>query len=211
MISTDPWVWVSAILTICSFTLLYGDNKLFRFAEYTFTSVVIGHSVVVGFQTLNTRFYPLITGQQPLLIISLILGIMSLFVAWRKYAWVASIPFAVVVGIGTGLQMRAMINTDILGGLRATIAEAGKILVGSPTDQLGYLIRVVFTLGALFYFLFTLFIKGTGSNVVGYLRNFGKYVLLIYLGLALGNSAMQYSGLATSAINRLVRTWLGFG
>jgi len=211
MISTDPWVWVAAFLTICSFTLLYGDNKLFRFAEYTFTSVVIGHSVVVGLQTLNTRFYPLITGQQPLLIISLILGIMAMFVAWRKYAWIASIPFAVIVGIGTGLQMRAMITTDILGSLRATIAETGKIFVGTPLDQFGYVIRVVFTLGAMFYFLFTMFVKGTGSKAVGYLREFGKYILLIYLGLGVGNAAMQYSGLATSAINRLIRTWLGFG
>jgi len=211
MISADPWVWVSAFLTICSFTLLYGDNKLFRLAEYTFTSVVIGHAVVVGLQTLNTRFYPLFTGQQPLLIISLVLGVMTLFIAWRKYAWIASIPFAVIVGIGAGLSMRAAITTDIFGSIRATISETGKIFIGTPTDQVGYLIRVVFTLGAMVYFLFTIFVKGKGSGAVSYLRTFGKYVLLIYLGLTLGNSAMQYSGLATSAINRLIRTWLGFG
>jgi hypothetical protein len=207
----DPWVWVSAFLTICSFSLLYGDNKLFRLAEYTFTSVVIGHSVVVGLQTLYPRFYPLLTGQQPLLIISLVLGVMVLFVAWRKYAWVASIPFAVIVGVGCGLSIRASITTDIIGGIRATISETAKIFVGSPIDQFGYLIRVTFTLGTIFYFLFTVFVKGPGSGTVNKLRTFGKYVLLITLGLALGNSAMQYSGLATSAINRLIRSWLGFG
>ena len=211
MISTDIWVWISAFLTLCSFSLLYKDNKFFRLAEYTFTSVVIGHAVVVGIQTMNSRFYPLITGKNYLLIISLVLGIMALFVAWRRYAWIASIPFAVIVGIGTGLSIRAAITTDIIGSIRAVISETGKIFVGAPQDQLGYLIRVTFTLGAMFYFLFTLFVSGPGSGAISYLRTFGKYVLLIYLGLTLGNSAMQYSGLATSAINRLIRNWLGFG
>ena len=211
MISTDFWVWVSALLTICSFSLLYGDNILFRFAEYTFISVVIGHAVVVGLQTLYPMFYPLLNGTQPILIIPLILGIMALFVAWRKYAWLAALPFAVIVGVGTGLSMRAVITTDIIGSIRALILETGKIFVGPPADQIGYLVRVVFCIGAMFYFLFTVFVKGRGSVTVGWLRTFGKYVLLIYLGIGLGNSAMQYSGLATSAINRLLRLWLGFG
>ena len=67
MISTNPWVWVSAILTLCSFSLLYGDNKFFRFAEYTYTAVVVGHAVVFGLQTLAGRFQPLFSGQQPAL------------------------------------------------------------------------------------------------------------------------------------------------
>jgi hypothetical protein len=211
MISTDPWVWISAILTIFSFTLLYGDNKFFRFAQYTYTAVVVGHSVVVGVQTLQGRFSPLISGQKPMLLISLILGLMVLFVVWRPYAWIASIPYAVIIGVGTGLMMRATLQTDVIGSVRAVIAETGKIFIGSPYDQFGYLIRVTFTIGTMFYFLFTVFVKGTGSKPVSYLRDFGKYALLIYLGLSLGNSAMQYSGLGASAINRLLRQWLGLG
>jgi len=210
MISTDPWVWISAILTLCSFSLLYGDNKFFRFAEYTYTAVVVGHAVVIGLQTLAGRFQPLFSGQQPGLIVSLILGLMVLFIAWKEYAWIASIPYAVILGVGTGLSMRAVIATDVVASIRATIAETGMIFVGNPLDKFGYFIRVVFTIGAMFYFLFTLFVDGKGSKPVSYLREFGKYALLIYLGLSLGNSAMQYSGLATSAINRLLRQWLGF-
>ena len=116
-----------------------------------------------------------------------------------------------MIGVGTGLAMRAVLATNIIASLRATVAESGQIFVGTPSNQLGYLIRVTFTIGAMFYFLFTIFIKGKGSGAISYLREFGKYVLLIYLGIALGNSAMQYSGLATSAINRLLRQWLGFG
>ena len=136
---------------------------------------------------------------------------MVLFVAYKKYAWIASIPYAVRLGIGTGLSMRAVIATDVVANMRAVIAETALIFVGTSFVRFGYLIRVTFTIGAMFYFLYTVFLKGPISKPAKLLREFGKYVLLIFLGLSLGNSAMQYSGLATSAINRLLVQWLGFG
>jgi len=209
MISTDPWVWVSAFMTICSFTLLYGDNILFRIGEYTYTCTVVAHSVVTGIPTITNYFYPLFTGAKPLMIFPLILGIMSIFVVWRKYAWIASFPYALFIGVGTGLTLRALVMTDILGNAQTTIKEAANILVGSPADQLGFAVRVIFTISATIYLFFTLFHKGPLSKPVGYIRTFGKYAFIIYLGISVGNGIMQQSGLATSAINRLIRQWLG--
>ncbi|MBS7631765.1 hypothetical protein KEJ47_09425, partial [Candidatus Bathyarchaeota archaeon] len=171
----DPWVWVSALLTICSFTLLYGDNPLFRVGEYTYAATVIAHSVITGIQTLQSRYYPLMTGQKPLLIISLILGLMSLFVVWRKYAWLAAFPIAIMIGVGTGISIRALMMTDIVGNIRATINEAGLILVGEPSAQFGYFVRVVFTIAGVVYLLFTVFWKGQMSKPVGYIRTFGNF------------------------------------
>lgn len=209
MISTDPWVWVSALMTICSFSLLYGENPLFRFGEYTYTAIVVAHSVVTGISTLQSRFAPLISGAKPLLIIPLILGLMSLFVVWRRYAWVASFPIAIMIGVGTGLSMRALIATEILSNIAAVIRESGLILVGPPVSSLGYLIRVVFTITGVFYLLFTVAHKGPLNKPLSYLREIGKYAFLSYLGLSVGNAIMQHSGLATSAISRLLGQWLG--
>jgi len=196
-------------LTICSFTLLYGDNPLFRIGEYTYVGTVVAHSVVTGLQTLQSRFLPLVTGQKPILIISLILGIMSLFVVWRQYAWLASFPIAVMIGVGTGLSVRALMMTDIVANIKAVINETALIFNPPFSSQLGYFVRVVFTIAAVVYLLFTVFLRGPVSKPVGYIRTFGKYVFLTYLGLSVGNALMQLSGLATSAINRLLRQWLG--
>ncbi|RLI34047.1 hypothetical protein DRO56_00165 [Candidatus Bathyarchaeota archaeon] len=196
-------------MTICSFTLLYGDNPLFRIGEYTYTATVVAHSVVTGIQTLRSRFLPLFTGAKPILIVPLILGIMSLFVVWKKYAWLASFPIAIMIGVGTGLSIRALMATDVVGNINAVVSEAGKILVPPLSSQLGYFVRVVFTIAAVVYLLFTVFLRGPLSKPVEYIRTFGKYVFLAYLGLSVGNAVMQVSGLATSAINRLLRQWLG--
>lgn len=209
MISTDPWVWLSAMMTIMSFSLLYGDNPLFRIGEYTYTATVVAHSVVTGMMTLRSRFLPLFAGERPLLIIPLILGLMTIFVVWRKYAWVASIPISILIGVGTGLSIRALIATEILGNIAAVVRETAMIFTGPPISQLGYLIRVIFTIAGVFYLLFTVFHRGPLSEPLSYIRTFGKYVFLIYLGLSVGNAIMQHSGLATSAINRLLKQWLG--
>jgi hypothetical protein len=218
MISTDPWVWLSAFMTICSFTLLYGDNILFRIGEYTFTSVVVAHSVVTAVPSLQSRFTPLWTfltnpgakGADPWYIIPFILGIMAVFVVWRKYAWVASFPYAMFIGVATGTTLRGAVSATLLGNIKAVINEGGKLLIGNPADQLGYAVRIIFTISGLVYLFFTLFHKGPLNKPIEYIRTFGKYAWLIYMGLAIGNGVQQYSGLATSAMNRLIRQWLGF-
>lgn len=47
-------------------------------------------------------------------------------------------------------------RTDVIGNSRAVIAETGKVLQESPATRLGYFIRIVFTVPAQFYFLFTM-------------------------------------------------------
>lgn len=209
MISTDPWIWISALLTICSFTLLYGDNPLFRIAEYTYTGTVVGHSVVTAVPTLYNNFLPLITGEKPLYIIPLMLGIMSVFVVWKKYAWVASFPYAMFIGVGIGLSARATIQTNLVGNMMSVIRESANILIGPPASQLGFLIRVVFTLSGIIYLFLTMFHTGPLSKPVEYIRTFGKYCFLLYLGVQIGNGLMQHSGLTTNALNRVLKQWLG--
>jgi len=161
--------------------------------------------------TLRDRFYPLYTGAQPQYIVPLILGILSIFIVWRKYAWLATISMALMIGVGTGISMRALIATDIIANTRAVIGETAGILKGSPADQLGNLIRVVFTIAALWYFVFTLIPKGPTAKPFSWIQTIGKYALIAYIGVAVGNTMQQFTGCATSAIYRIVGLWLGFG
>jgi len=158
---------------------------------------------------MRDRFMPLFTGQKPLMVVPFILGIMACFIVYRKYAWVASFPYALFIGVGTGLSVRAMVATDIVGNLKAVIREAGDIVVGPMPSRLGNLVRVIFIITTMIYLFFTLFHKGPLSKPFRYLMTFGKYCFLAYMGISVGNAIMQISGLCTSAINRLIRTWLG--
>lgn len=209
MISSDPWIWLAALLSLSCFSLFYGDNKAFRWAETTYTASVVGHSVVTGLLTLRDRFYPLYTGANLTLVIPLILGFASLFVIWRRYAWVATLSMAVMIGVGTGISMRTLMASDVISNARAVIGETAGILKGPLPTQIGNLIRIVFTITTLVYFLFTLFPKGPLRKQFDYVTTLGKYALITYMGIALGNTIQQWVGCATSAIYRLVGLWLG--
>ena len=214
MISTDPWIWLSALLSLSCFSLLYGDNRFFRWAETTYTASVVGHSVVTGVLTLRDRLYPLYTGEKLLLIVPAILGVLSLLVVWRKYAWMASLSMAVMVGVGTGISIRTLMGTDIVGNTRAVIGEALTIVSADASmgTRFGYLIRIIFTITAFVYFLFTIFPKkGASVPAFNFIRDIGKYALIIYMGISLGNSMQQFVGTATSAVYRLTGLWLGLG
>ncbi len=211
MISTDPWIWISALMALSCFSLLYGDNKLFRLAENTYTATVVGHSVVTAWMTLRDRFYPLFYQGKLLLIIPLVLGLLVPFVVWRKYAWIATISMSVMIGVSTGVVLRGLIATDVIANVRAVIAETAQVISAPPTTQLGYLIRIVFTICALCYFLFTLMPKGAAGKPFQVVMTVGKYALIIYMGISLGNSMQQFVGTATSAIYRLTGLWLGLG
>ena len=212
MISTDPWVWLSALLMLSIFSLLYGDNKFFRWAEATYTFSVVGHSTVTGVLAIQDRFHPLFTGAKPILIIPLVLGISSLFIVWRKYAWISTIAMSILLGVGVGISTRTLLATDVVGNMRAVIGEAAKIPQGPLPAQLGYLVRVVFTIVCLFYFVFTIMPKGSETaKTFGYLRRAGVYILLIYMGISLGNSMQQFVGTLAAALYQIVGVWLGLG
>lgn len=209
MISTDPWIWLSAFLSLACFSMFFGDNKAFRWAETTYTASVVGHATVTGLLVMRDRFYPLYTGTKPILIIPFILGITALFVVWRRYAWVASLALAVMVGVGTGMSLRTLTASDIIANTRAVLGEAAKIPSGPLNTQIGSTINVIFTISALFYFLFTIYPRGTLSKPFNYLRTLGKYALIVYMGISIGNTIQQWVGTATSALYRLIVLWLG--
>ena len=202
-------VIVSSIMIVSQLSLIAGDNFFFRWS----TRVVIGfsvmHALIWGLYWSNRYAIEPIMKGELIWIIPLILGLMSLFVIWRRYAWVASFPIAIMIGVGTGLSMRALITTEILSNIAAVMKESALILVGPPVTQLGYLIRVIFTITGVIYLLFTVGHRGPLSKPIAILREVGKYAFLSYLGLSVGNAIMQHSGLATSAISRLLKQWLG--
>jgi hypothetical protein len=49
-ISTDPWVWIAAFLTLAIFSLLYKDNPFYKVAEHLFVGLSIGYGVVIMWQ-----------------------------------------------------------------------------------------------------------------------------------------------------------------
>ena len=44
--TTGPWVWVAALLTLAIYSFLYKDNPFYKVAEYIFVGVSAGYWTV---------------------------------------------------------------------------------------------------------------------------------------------------------------------
>jgi hypothetical protein len=207
MISSDPWIWLSGFLTLAIWSMLYKENVFFKWAQYTYIGVVIGHNVVTGYSTLTSRFSPLMRGADLSLLLTLILGIMSVFIVWKKYSWVASIPISIIVGVGTGLSLYSLVSTDVLRSMYSTLGEASNIMGASPSVAFSNAIRVVITLVVMFYFIFTIELKGP----LRHLTTAAKYFLFMIFGFTVGNALTSYNTYFVTSLQRVLVEWLGLG
>jgi hypothetical protein len=154
---------------------------------------------------MRNAFAPLFAGTDLLLIVPLLLGIFTLFIAWRKYSWLAAIPMAVGIGLSTGLSLYSTTRTPILQNIISILGEAGKIVGKDPMTALANSARVVITILALFYFIFTIRLKGPAGN----LTKLAKYIMLAVFGFTIGNSLTSYNTYFVTSLRRILVEWLG--
>jgi len=122
--------WLGIFLTICILSFLYKDNPFYKFAEHLFVGVSIGY--VVTQQLYNVlvpklgeighawwRIFPLI-----------LVALMFVKAVSRRWAWLGRYPLAFVVAFYAGLQINAVVTSE----LGAQISFASKTLDAEKID-----------------------------------------------------------------------------
>jgi hypothetical protein len=130
-LSTDPWIWVGALLTFCIFSFLVKDNPLYKFAEHTFVGVSMGYTIVLVtwstawpdlFEPLFVRnFAQVPVGAKVLLIIPMILGLFYFAAFIPKINWTMRIPMSFLYGYSMGVYIPSDIQANLLKQVRSTL------------------------------------------------------------------------------------------
>jgi len=169
-VSMELTVWVGALYTILAMTYIYKETQLFRFAEHSLVGVSAAiMTVLAARQVWSMAINPLLKGENFLWIVPLALGVLLYIRYVGDYEWVDRYPIAVIVGVGTGVTMRRLIKTQVIGQI------AGTILALNSIDNI---IIIVGTITSIIYFVFTVEHKGT----VGGIAKIGRCFIMIYLG-----------------------------
>lgn len=175
----DVTSFLSTQLQIVTIIALYsylfiGRNILFRI----FTDLIVGYAVanalafcVNNVMVLGINAIP----DSPVVIIPVILGLMLYLVFWPKYSWLTAFPVAIAFGVSMGL----MFGRGATGWLTYML-EAMKI-----TD-IHSLIALVITISILFVFIFHKPITATEGKITDFLGNWGRFIMMICFGGALG-------------------------
>uniref|UniRef100_A0A7C4TIX6 Uncharacterized protein n=1 Tax=candidate division WOR-3 bacterium TaxID=2052148 RepID=A0A7C4TIX6_UNCW3 len=207
--SLDPWVWISALLSLAIFSFLYKDNPFYKFAEHIFVGAANGYAVTFYWHNIlvPSLFDPLFRQGKLLYIISLIIGVLYFTRFIPKISWLVRIPIGITIGYYTGASIPAGIQANIIKQIQGTILTKENFL-SWHAGNMGIVWSLILFLGVLCtlsYFYFSREHKG----VLKITSRIGIVFIMIGFGAAFGYTVMARVSLLIGRLQFLLGPWLG--
>lgn len=204
-ISTDGWVWVSALIIIAAYSFLYKDNPAYRILESVFVGMSAAYLVIVNwFSSLKpTIETEIIKNGRVSLVIPLLLGVLMYTRYSKRIGWLSRYSMAFMTGVGAGYVLTKDFKPLFLTQAKATMLPLW--VKGDVAASLNNIILMTGVVCSLMYFFFT--VKRVA--VVRYGSKIGRYVLMIAFGAAFGNTVMGRVSVTLERFQYLLSTWLG--
>lgn len=209
-LSTDPQIWIAAVLTLCAFTFLYKDNALYKFAEHLFVGTAAGYYAALEYSTVMkpNLLKPMLTDfrhdRHYLLVIPLVLT----FLLWArllpKGGWISRWTLGVLVGTYAGLGIIGALQGDFFPQVQSAIQP----LTGPGITLFMGFSNFLIMLGVtttLFFFFYS--VEHKGANLL--FSRVGMYFLMISFGAAYGFTVMGRIALLIGRLQFLLINWMG--
>ncbi len=208
-ISSDPWVWVSALFTLAIFSFLWRDNPFYKIAEHVFVGVANGWAVTFYWHNVlvPTLFDPLFRQGQLLFIIPFVIGMLYLTRFIPRVSWLVRIPIGISMGYYVGASIPAVSQAYIIKQIQGTLLTTRNFQAwhAGSTGIVWSIILFVGVLCTLSYFYFSREHKG----VLGATSRIGIIFVMIGFGAAFGYTVMARISLLIGRIQYLLGPWLG--
>ena len=205
--STDPYIWIAAILTLGVFSFLYRDNAFFALCEHLVVGLSAGYMFVIYWKNV---FYP-----------ELILPLAQNGMGKDAHLWVPvgicflwsckylkktkdmyRLALAFWLSIDLGLSIPTHLDAGVLAQIAGTISAP---LNGPWVETLGNLVIILGTSVALVYFFFSTEQKGVlkGASTAG------TWILMVGFGASFSYVILSRIYLLIGRLLFLFRDWLG--
>ncbi|MEW6686486.1 MAG: hypothetical protein AB1393_09835 [Candidatus Edwardsbacteria bacterium] len=207
-ISLNPWVWISALLSLAIFSFLYKDNPFYKFAEHLFVGVANGYMVTFMWHRVlvPNLFIPLFRDGRLALIAAFVVGLLYLTRFISKISWLIRIPIAVTIGYYTGASIPASVQADIVKQIQGTILTPQNFSRWGA-GSIGIIWSVILLVGVLCtlsYFFFSKEHKGP-LKVSSYT---GIIFIMVGFGAAFGYTVMARISLLIGRVQFLFTDWI---
>ena len=223
-------ITLAAFFTIGLYSLLYRENRLYRFVEHIFVGLAAGYSMYqIWAEVLYPQWWLPMVGQAPVggmqmqvahwaWAALLPIGLLAFFVFSTKHAWLSRIPIGIIIGLWSGQQLNAFYNKYLpqiantarpiipnTAGLTQRDAPPG--LLTAP-QAINNLILVVTFIVVLSYFLYSFEQK---NKVVQRSALAGRWLLMVGFGVIFGTTMMTRFVLFIDRAYFLLVEWLKLG
>lgn len=176
---------IAGVCVLSLYSFLYSENRAFRLVQHLFVGIAAGHIVVATIPLLRSSLWTPLTNGDAMAAIPLVLGLMVYFIFSKKHSYVYRLPIALVVGVGTGLSLRAAVHAQLAIQMAATMVP----LLTAPFDALGTfnnLLMVILVITSISFFFFHWRQRGP----LGVSGKIGRYAIMAAFGAAFANTVM---------------------
>jgi len=218
---------VAVVATLGLYSMLYRENKFYRFWEHVFVGLAAGWALVVLWtDVLKSSWWYKMTGEVPatgasgsmgywMYAMLLPVGLMAYTVFSKKYNWLSRIPIGIILGLYSGQQFSAwmtiygpLISDSMKPVVPNTLVffRPDKPIVGTVygSEALSNLIALITVLCVLTYFLFSFDVKG---KLLQATSTTGRWLLMIGFGAIFGSTVMMRF---TLLVDRMYFIWIEF-
>jgi hypothetical protein len=207
-------VWFGALCTLGLYSILYRENRFFRFFEHLFIGLATGYSIYVTWNdTLRPRWWEPMVGGQWWWAFALPAGLLFYLIYSRRYAWMSRLIFALFFGFAAGQAfqgfaaiyfplIRSAINVPLVNPPEIAAPDAYALTPVSAI--LNNVLFLVILLCVMSYFFFSFEQKGPVAGA----SRLGRYLLMFAFGAIFGSTIMARMSLLIGRIYFLLNDWI---
>ena len=187
--STDPTVWITAILALGIYSFLIKDNVVFRLIEKGFVGLGAGYYAALGVRSImQLGINPLREGKLVTLI-PLILGLMVFARFAKPISWLSRIPVAVIVSVGAALVAQT------IGTMK-------------PLNSFQNVVLVFGTCAVLVYFFFRDIPDGPAGRAFGHVRTAARMLMMVSFGIGFAGMIGTQIPRAVGQVQLIFGRWI---
>jgi hypothetical protein len=188
--------FVSAVLIVMVWSIMYRETRFFRVAEHLTIGSIFGYTSYAATRTLiDKTFNPLAATGSIALVIVTFFG----FLMWTrlipKFQWISRLSIALMAGISMAVGVRGAIGAQII---KLTVSGSW-IIPTNPMESINNIIIMVSTMSVVAYFLYTREHTGVFRPV----SKVARTALMVGFGAILGTFLMGNTAFSIGQIGQL--------
>ncbi|MBP5274904.1 MAG: hypothetical protein ILO36_08240 [Abditibacteriota bacterium] len=198
-------VWLGALSTFAVYSILFSENRFYRFFEHVFLGAAAGLGVYITWsQVLKPMWWDKMTVEGLWYwVFALVLGSMFYFTYSKKHVWISRLIFGLFMGMAAGGLFREFAEIYMPQILKSMKPLAGSGMTVWDTLNVLVFYALLFTSMAYFFFSFD-----SKNRFLARSAAWGRWFLMIGFGAIFGATVMGRMTLFIGRFNFLVNEWL---
>lgn len=189
---------VSIFTAWALYSSLYGKSNPFRsWAQSSFIGFSMGMNVVANVWYIYNNGYLPITRGDYIMVLSLLLGFVTILRLFPRYQHYSRLPIAIAVGANLGMSLRTIIFANFTEQIRATIAPL--VVGGDVMKSINNTTIAVSMILMLSFFIYTTEIRGP----MKWTSRLGEYAMYISFGVIFAQTFMGRLGLLVGFMQQI--------